>query len=172
MPLEMRQRFLVDLSQEVNEAAGQEIPLPDELSRFLELTDHADGGILRDFMPVGLHGLFLLGICPREWMSDRLPCRDADWEAMTGWQSALGEGSTQILYSRKPNGNADEARWKRRVYNIGSKDQDEHWFENIADFLDFMAGWFDRLPDGWEDERKEPMEYDSEPEVNSEMCSE
>lgn len=93
---------------------------------------------------------------------------------MTGWQSALGDGSTQILYSRKPGGNADEAQRKWRVYNFDSKDldQDEHWFESIADFLDFMAGWFDRLPDGWEDQRKEPMEYDSESEVDSEMDSE
>lgn len=93
---------------------------------------------------------------------------------MTGWQSELGEGSTQILYSRKPGGNAEESRWKWRVCNIDSKDpdQNEHWFESIAGFLDFMAGWFDRLPDGWEAEHKEPMEYNSESEVNPEMDSE
>lgn len=56
---------------------------------------------------------------------------------------------------------------------LHGKRDDGRWFDTIAQFLEYMSGWFERLPAGWEDERKyvpglsdseEDMDDDSEEE--------
>ena len=154
---ESRSKFLANLSDAVNEIAGHDTPLPDEFLRFLELTDGVSAGHLAEFMPCGLGGTFLGGTLP--YGSMRGGTESDGWSILTGWCTSVEKDNaeTQLLYARKTGGTAEEAQWKWRVcVEDWSEDPsgEGRWFTSIADFLDYMAGWFERLPDGWEHERK------------------
>jgi hypothetical protein len=176
---EHRSAFLDDLASAVSERAGDSIPLPDEFLRFLELTDGVSGGHLANSMPCGLGGTYLGMILPRTWIRGSTGSSTEEWSVLTGWCTSMEKDNaeTQILYARKPAGTTEEARWQWRVcYQDWQEDvcSDGHWFTSIAEFLDYMAGWFERLPSGWEHQRKyvpglsdseESMDDDSEEDI-------
>jgi hypothetical protein len=159
----------------VNEIAGHDIPLPGEFLRFLELTDGVSGGDLAEFMPYGLGGTFLGGTLPRGSM--RAGTESDGWSVLTGWCTSMEKDNaeTQLLCTRRIGGTAKEAQWKWRVcVEDWSEDpcSEGRWFTSIADFLDYTGGWFERLPDGWENGRKYVPEFSDSEEDSDEYSEE
>jgi hypothetical protein len=175
-PADKRDRYLVALRPMINEVwAGsgyqadgpEELDVPEDFRHFMALTDGVyDFDYLR-IGAVGLYGMFLSVLPQRHCMCDFLPLHaswhNEGWTVASGWQTALTEmASTEILWCRKENGVGNEQSWAWRVRYEDLEAPDGWWFASIADFLEFKADWFERLPAGWEELRHGPPEDSDE----------
>lgn len=69
-----------------------------------------------------------------------------------GWQCGIGDMSeTQLLFCQNAGSHVqDERDLKWRVYHFDREDIDGKFHGSIARWLNWRAGWFERLPGGWE----------------------
>jgi len=144
-----QERFLRELQRLVGEAfPGLELP-----QEYIELLTYADAISDPDFIysrRAGMNGV-CGGLPPRWHMADKLP-QWPEWTVLGGWQCGIGdESATQLLYCQKPESQVQEERiLKWRVYHLDRGNIGGTFYESIAQWLNWRAGWFERLPAGWE----------------------
>lgn len=166
-PAAVRERYLAALARLIDDvyqaspdkpAEPARLDVPAEFRHFLELSDGVSDFDYHQLGGCGLDGGFFTDLPNRFWMSDRLPeestWRGAGWAVASGWQASIGDlASTAILYCRNE---AAQRNWAWRVFNYDNEAPDGRWFDSIVEFLDFKAGWLERLGEGWDSRRMGP----------------
>jgi len=147
--VERQKDFLRELQSLIAEIfPGLELP-----QEYIEFLTHADAISDPDFIYSRRAGMS--GVCgglPSRWdMADKLP-QWPEWTVLGGWQCGIGdESATQLLFCQKPESQVQGERvLKWRLHHFDRANLDGTFFESIAQWLNWRAGWFERLPVGWE----------------------
>jgi hypothetical protein len=148
---DQREEFLQELQSLIGERFDG-LKLPEEYIELLTLTDAISDLDFIYSRTAGLNGV--CGGIPSglQIVYDLSQWEDRGWTVLGGWQCGIGDMSeTQLLICRNTGSCVQDERDLRwRVYHFDREDHDGRFYGSIACWLNWRAGWFDRLPSGWE----------------------
>jgi hypothetical protein len=146
-----REEFLRELQRLIGESF-QDLELPQEYTELLTLTDTISDVDFIYSRRAGMNGV--CGGLPSRWQMAHDPSQweDQGWTVLGGWTCGVGDMSTtQLLFCQKVESYVQEERdLKWRVYHSDRENLDGTFYGSIAHWLGWRAGWFERLPAGWE----------------------
>jgi hypothetical protein len=145
-----REEFLHDLQRLIGQSF-QGLELPQEYIELLTLTDAISDPDFMYSRRAGMDGV--CGGLPSTLQLAHPLSRweDRGWTVLGGWQCGADDMSeTQLLFCHKAESDVPEERDLRwRVHHSDRKDLDGKFYASISHWLDWRAGWFERLPAGW-----------------------
>jgi hypothetical protein len=141
--------------QELQSLIGERLnglKLPEEYIELLTLTDAISDLDFIYSRTAGLNGV-CGGLPSRlQIVYDLSQWEDRGWTVRGGWQCGTGDISeTQLLFCQNAGSRLQHDRdLKWRVYHCDWEDIDGKFYGSIALWSQWRAGWFERLPSGWE----------------------
>jgi hypothetical protein len=126
--------------------------LPEDYIELLALTDAISDPDFIYSRRAGLNGV-RGGLPSRlQIVYDLSQWEDRTWTVLGGWQCGIGDTSeTQLLFCQNAGSHLrDERDLRWRVYHFDREDIEGKFYASIARWLEWRAGWFERLPTGWE----------------------